>query len=187
MSVSLYGGAGDDEFDELSGDESQPAHNILWDGGSGNDQMHLQEGSGWHDVVAGSVGAFAHNEQPAAGPVNLPVGSKSYPNKPAETPGHDPQYALGLFGAAGLHVDISNARSPGDLAGPFTQYSLTVPGLNTGVQLNVGKNGVYNVAIGTPPVPGVGVGLGAISAYDTTTSIIFSQLSGGLIQTAGGD
>jgi hypothetical protein len=100
----------------------------------------------------------------------------SFPGQPDQTPGHDPRQGLGLYGGASTGVDLSNARQPQDLSGPFTTYAVGGGWLLLGasVQLSVGQNaahrGIYNLAIGAPPAPGFGFG-GYATRFDTTTDV----------------
>ena len=83
------------------------------------------------------------------------------------TPGHDPQFAVGANACACIHGNLTNASSDTQLQKGFTTYSLNLGRIaDIGFQLSVGKDtsgrGVCNFNFS--------IGFGASAAvYDTYT------------------
>ena len=80
------------------------------------------------------------------------------------TPGHDPQFAVGASACACIHGNLTNASNNTQLEKGFTTCSLLNLGriVDVGFQLSVGKDtsgrGIYNFSIG----------FGASAAIDDT-------------------
>jgi RHS repeat-associated protein len=139
---------------------------------------------GWSAFFATSAGAFVQVPDPT-NPSGRPLVKESFPGRPNDTPAHDPQNVSGAFVGAGPHAFITNAQSPYDLKGPFTQYGANAGAIESGgIQANVGTNsmgqGIYTVAL-APRFAPFGAGVGASgSAYDTATCVeaAYSQYYG---------
>lgn len=128
------------------------------------------EGNG-EDVLIASAWGFARNKQPVAlaqgPPITIPAGWVS--SSDGDTPGHDPQFAVGASVCACIHANLTNATNHTQLQTGFTTYSLNLGRIaDIGFQLSVGKDtsrrGVCNFNFS------IGFGFGASAAvYDTYT------------------
>jgi hypothetical protein len=127
------------------------------------------------------MGGFARNDFAL---FSIPVFSSGYPRQDGGT-------VLGLYGGLGPHILLSNAQTPKDLDGPFTQYSFNFGLINTfGIQLSLGKNAkgqpIYVASVAPRFLP-LGAGISAAySQYATSTKVIWSEQSAGLVVNASG-
>ncbi len=163
------GGLGYGGIAEISAGPVRASLSISGDAGVTRDNR-----GNWSFFGATSVGAFAQVDNPAD-PNGAPLVKASFPGMPGATPAHDPQNVWGAFVGVGPHVFTTNAPSPYDLKGPFTQYSANGGAIDAaGIQANLGTSGgrgIYHAAF-SPDFAPVGVGIGGSgAAYDTTTCI----------------
>ena len=98
----------------------------------------------------------------------IATNSGTYANgAPTQSPTEAANY--GAYAGAGLILSVSNGTVC-QLKGPFKVMNFDFglgPGLDGGVSLALGENGIYQLSI-TPPITSVGVGVSTSSLHTNT-------------------